>query len=110
MTHLIITAVPDPDLEIRWGEGGAHPDPYIGGGGGVLPKNFSALWASVWSKNKGAAPPGPSLDLPLCSTIILLSQNPSVKIWSNNFQIVMTNFSKLCACLNANLMTEFYVN
>ena len=32
VTHLIITAVPDPDLEIRWW-GGAHPDPYIKGGG-----------------------------------------------------------------------------
>ena len=32
VTHLIITAVPDPDLEIR--SGGGHPDPYIRGGGG----------------------------------------------------------------------------
>ena len=32
VTHLIITAVPDPDLEIRWGGGSAHPDPYIRGG------------------------------------------------------------------------------
>ena len=31
VTHLIITAVPDPDLEIRWGV--AHPDPYIREGG-----------------------------------------------------------------------------
>ena len=34
VTHLILRAVPDPDLEIRWGGGGgAHPDPYIRGGG-----------------------------------------------------------------------------
>ena len=32
VTHLIITAVPDPDLEIR--SGGGHLDPYIRGGGG----------------------------------------------------------------------------
>ena len=47
VTHLIITAVPDPDLEIRWG--GAHPDPYIKGREAVSKKNFSALRASVWS-------------------------------------------------------------
>ena len=26
-----------------------------------------------------------------------LSKNPSVKIWSNKFQMVMINYSKLCA-------------
>ena len=47
----------DPDLEIR----GAVIQT-LGGGGG-LPKNFfSALRASVWSRNKGVpGPPGPSL-------------------------------------------------
>ena len=39
-----------------------------------------------------------------------LSNNPSVKIWSNKFQIVMINYSKLCASLQENLMSEFYVN
>ena len=39
-----------------------------------------------------------------------LSNNPSVKIWSNKFQIVMINYSKLCASLKENLMSEFYVN
>ena len=38
-------AVADPDLEIRGG----------GGGGGGLQIFFSALRASVWSKNKGLA-------------------------------------------------------
>ena len=39
VTHLIITAVLEPDLEIRWGGGGgAHSDPYITGGG--LQKKF----------------------------------------------------------------------
>ena len=28
-----------------------------------------------------------------------LSKNPSIKIWSNKFQIVMINYSKLCASL-----------
>ena len=41
------SAVADPDLQIR-------------GGGGGLKKMFSALRASVWAKNKGAGPPGPS--------------------------------------------------
>ena len=35
-----------------------------------------------------------------------LSKNPSVKIWSNKFQIVMIHYSKLWE----NLMSEFYVN
>ena len=40
LTHLILRAVPDPDLEIRFGGGGggggcAHPDPYIRGGDGL---------------------------------------------------------------------------
>ena len=39
-----------------------------------------------------------------------LSKNPSVKIWSNKFQMVMINYSKLCASLQENLMSEFYVN
>ena len=28
-----------------------------------------------------------------------LSKNPSVKIWSNKFQMVMIKYSKLCASL-----------
>ena len=35
-----------------------------------------------------------------------LSKNPSVKIWSNEFQMVMINYSKLCA----SLAETFYVN
>ena len=56
--------MPNPDLEIRGGGGTGHPDPYISGA--VPPKNFSALQASVWSKNRGTwAPWSPSLDPPL---------------------------------------------
>ena len=49
--------VPDPDLEIRvvGGGGGGHPDPEIRGGA-VSNQIFSALRASVWSKNRGAGP------------------------------------------------------
>ena len=53
------TAVAFPDLQIREGDG--HPDPEIrGGGGGGRSQNkfFSALRASVWSKNMGG-PEGP---------------------------------------------------
>ena len=39
-----------------------------------------------------------------------LSKNPSVNIWSNKFQMVMINCSKICASLLENLMSEFYVN
>ena len=43
--------VGDPDLQIRGGGGGSHPDPEISGG--RSDKIFSALRASFWSKNKG---------------------------------------------------------
>ena len=55
----------DSDLQIRGG-GSGHPDPEIWGGGPVSKKNFapppkkSALRTSVWSKNRGGGPPGPS--------------------------------------------------
>ena len=39
-----------------------------------------------------------------------LYKNPSVTIWSNKFHMVMINCSKLCASLQENLMSEFYVN
>ena len=39
-----------------------------------------------------------------------LSKNLSVKIWSNKFQMVMINYSKLFASLWENLMSEFCVN
>ena len=50
----------DPDLQIREGGGGGHPDPEIRRGAVF----FSALTATVWSKNKGGwAPPlGPPLE------------------------------------------------
>ena len=47
-TTCLLTPVPDPDLEIR---GGGHPDPWIGRGGAVSKKHFSALRALVWCKN-----------------------------------------------------------
>ena len=43
------------------GGGGGSSRPLDKGGGGRSPKKmFSALRASVWSKKKGAGPPGPS--------------------------------------------------
>ena len=49
-----ISSVADPDIQIRGGGGGCQPDPEIRGGGARSPKKFySALRASVWSKNKG---------------------------------------------------------
>ena len=41
-------------------EGGDHPGPEIRGRDGVQKNFFSALWASVWAKNRGDGPPGPS--------------------------------------------------
>ena len=49
--------MPDPDLEMGGGGGSSRP---LDKGGGRSPKNFF----SVWSKNKGGAPP---LDPPLQS-------------------------------------------
>ena len=49
------------------GGGGGHPDPEKRGGGPVSKNFFSALWASVWFKNRGvggasrASPLGPPL-------------------------------------------------
>ena len=66
---MVCLSVADPDLQIR-----VHPDSEIrggrrgweGGGGAVLKNFFSALLASVWSKNKGRlASQAPPLDGPL---------------------------------------------
>ena len=56
-------AVADSDLQIRGGGGG--PDPEIRGA--VSKTFFSALWASVWSKNMrwGWGGGSPLLDPPL---------------------------------------------
>ena len=54
MVYINRFTVADPDLQIKGTEGvggGSHPDPEIRGGGG-LKIFFSALRASVWSKNK----------------------------------------------------------
>ena len=62
---MCLRTVADPDLQIR--EVPGHPDPDIRGGGPVSKKKtFSALQASVWSKNNGGrAPRAPPLDSPL---------------------------------------------
>ena len=63
------SVVPDPDLEIRGGAPLSRLLDKKGKGGGRTPeKLFSALRASVWSKNdgEGGGPPGPlPLDPPL---------------------------------------------
>ena len=49
------------------------PDPEIRGEGPVSPPFFLALWASVWSKNKGGQPPqNPPLDPPLQHNLVPL--------------------------------------
>ena len=50
-----LTTVPDPDLEIKGGGGGKRRR--------SLRKLFSALRASVWSKNKGERGEVPKEDL-----------------------------------------------
>ena len=59
--------MPDPDLEIR--VGGRSSRPLDKGGGRRSPqKNFSALRASVWSKNKGWGGGGGSTTAPVNPT------------------------------------------
>ena len=60
----------DPDLEIRGGGGGGALIQSLRKAGAVSQKIFSALGASVWSKNYGGrAPQGPLLDPPLETTV-----------------------------------------
>ena len=55
---LIMTAVADPDLQIR---GPGHQDPDIRGGGAGSKKKISRLfWPQFGLKIRGARPPGPS--------------------------------------------------
>ena len=66
-------AAADTDLQIRKGAGGdGHSDPEISGGWSQ--NFFSALWASLWSKNEGGGlgPPGPS---PGSATVTWLRQS-----------------------------------
>ena len=55
--------VADLDLWLKGG-GGSHPDSEISGGWSQF--FFSALQASVWSKNKGGASPGSTHGLFVC--------------------------------------------
>ena len=57
-------SVPDPGLEIRGGDRSSRP---LYKGGAWSPKNFfSALWASVCSKNNGGPPLDPPLQIVSC--------------------------------------------
>ena len=49
--------VADPDLQMGGGGGNGHPDPEIRRAGRSPKKKFSAIRASVWSKNKGRGEP-----------------------------------------------------
>ena len=77
IVFLSYPTVPDPDLEIRRGRSSRLLDK---GGGGQSPKKiFSALRASVWSKNKGEGR-GPS---PGSSTALALNKNASALAYFN---------------------------
>ena len=69
--------------------GGGHADPEIRvggeGGGGLTKKKFSALRASVWSKNKGGGsgplPRDPSL--PFLEVILRIKRRPVLHLLFN---------------------------
>ena len=70
VTHLIIKAVLDPDLEIRWGGRSSSP---LHKGVRSLKNFFPPFGPQFGLKIGGGGPPGPPLDLPLYSTIISLN-------------------------------------
>ena len=79
----------------KWGGGGGeggggHPDPEISGEGGGHNKFFSALRASVWSKNKGGGGRAPLLDPPLACQQYL----KSFKALLHDF--VLGSFKRCC--------------
>ena len=70
VTHLIFTALPDPDLEIGWGRSSRPLDKR-----GRSPKSFFSPFGTQFGlkiKGGGVGPRAPPLDLPLYNTIILL--------------------------------------
>ena len=74
----------DSDLQITGGRGGrGGPDPEIRGA--VSKTFFSALWASVWSKNKGRGPsPGSTTEKvgdERCGTKVESETNQGKRIW-----------------------------
>ena len=75
----------DPDLQMG---GGGHPDTEIRGGGS-LKKNFLALWASVWSKNKGG--PGPIPWISHCLLKFAAEQNNSSNACQSRENVVHCN-------------------
>ena len=59
MIVAVLVTLADPDLQMRGRGGASRPWDKGGGGKQSLKKFFSALPASVWSKDRGGRPPGP---------------------------------------------------
>lgn len=80
--------VPDPDLEIR-------------GEGLISPPIFLALWASVWSKNKGrgAAPPEPSPGSTTATQPCPIKGFLVAILSTSNYFVLLMSFSKYHNCL-----------
>ena len=55
----------DPDLQIRWGRGGDHPDPDIRGVGQSQKKMFQPFGPQFGLKTRGGGGRPPPLDPPL---------------------------------------------
>ena len=102
-----LLTVPDPYLQIRVGGGGGgdgHPDPEIRGRPDLI-KIFSALPASVWSKNKGGRTPRvPHLDPPLIKTIakimIACVASVSMRVRRESWDKSKKKIPFFCSCSN----------
>ena len=80
--------VPDPDLEIRGGEGSSRP---LDKGGRAVSKKKLAFLASVWSKNKGAGPfPGSATVMTENNTGPICFQRNDQCFWVSLLGILMS--------------------
>ena len=79
MWSFTVNAVADPDLQIRVGRGGGHPDPEVRGGRSQ--KNFfSSLRASVSLKIRRGVPTPPGPSPGSASVMFILFSNKSICI------------------------------
>ena len=94
--------MPNPDLEIRGGGGGGDRSSRPSQKRGIPPqKIFSALQASVWSKNRGTwAPRSPPLDPPLQELFPVIQLLFSLTLSMLDSSLRQTMVAVLAACIS----------